>query len=224
MFNNQQLVNSLLKKIKAAEKATLEALHNGRIEQEPAVTDRLLANMETYLNNKTVAGVEWRAKTLTDRGSGSQENDYGADFLAALEINLQGYQVKKGFLAQAKLIEPSEKLSSANFQKMQEQCEKMLKYSSASYIFLYSQQSGIVVIPAIEIIGSRHCNPHELTSRVIRQFYKEHFECFIGDRDIQSATPQALRDLKDQFNARSVIHISGTDQPRESQMNFFDTE
>lgn len=104
---------------------------------------------------------------MTDRGHGSQENSYGADFLATLELD-QGYQVKKGFLAQAKLIEPSENFGNANFEKMREQCEKLLKLSSASYIFLYSQQSGISVIPAIEVLGARSCNPHELTSRLMR--------------------------------------------------------
>lgn len=173
--------------------------------------------MQYLLNYQTIAGVRWHAKTLTDRRRGSQENNYGADFLAALEIDLQGYQVKKGFLAQSKLIEPSENFSNANF-------EKMLKHSSASYVFLYSQQSGISVIPAIEVVGARNCNPHELTNRTMRQFYKEHFECFIGDRAIQSATPQALRELSEQFDARNAILISGVDSRRESQLNLVDVE
>lgn len=224
MFNNQKLVNRLLTKISEAEKVILEDLSNDRVEQEPAITDRLLGVMQYLLNNQTVAGVKWRAKTLTDRGRGSQESNYGADFLAALELDVQGYRVKKGFLAQAKLIEPSESFGNANFEKMREQCEKMLKHSSASYIFLYSQQSGIVVVPAIEIVGARSCNPHELTSRPMRQFYREHFECFIGDRAIQSANLQALQELSDRFDARSAIVISGTDSRRESQMDLFDGE
>ncbi|CAD5920406.1 hypothetical protein L2E68_17130 [Planktothrix agardhii 1029] len=224
MFNNQKLVNRLLAKISEVEKKTLEDLISERIEQEPAVTDRLLGVMQYLLNHQTIAGVRWRAKTLTDRGRGSQENNYGADFLAALEIDLQGYQVKKGFLAQSKLIEPSENFSRANFEKMREQCEKMLKHSSASYVFLYSQQSGITIIPAIEVLGARNCNPHELTNRTMRQFYKEHFECFIGDRAIQSATPQALRELSERFDARSAILISGVDSRTELQLNLFDIE
>jgi hypothetical protein len=135
VFNNQKLVNRLLAKISEAEKETLADLISERIEQEPAVTDRLLGVMQYLLSHQTIAGVRWRAKTLTDRGRGSQENNYGADFLAALEIDLQGYQVKKGFLAQSKLVEPSENFSNANFEKMREQCEKMLKHSSASYVF-----------------------------------------------------------------------------------------
>jgi hypothetical protein len=180
--------------------------------------------MQYLLNHQTIAGVRRRAKTLTDRGRRSQENDYGADFLAALKIDLQGYQVKKGFLAQSKLVEPSENFSNANFEKMLKQCEKMLKHSSASYVFLYPQHSGISVIPAIEVVGVRSCNPHELTNRTMRQFYKEHFECFIGDRAIQSANPQALRELSERFDARNAILISGVDSRREPQLNLFDVE
>jgi hypothetical protein len=224
VFNKQKLVSRLLAKISEAEKETLADLISERIEQEPAVTDRLLGVMQYLLNGQTIAGVRWRAKTLTDRGRGSQESNYGADFLATLELDLEGYQVKKGFLAQAKLIEPSESFGNANFEKMREQCEKMLKLSSASYVFLYSQQSGISVIPAIEVLEARSCNPHELTSRSMRQFYKEHFECFVGDRAIQSATPQALRELSDRFDARAAILISGVDSRRESQLNLFDVE
>lgn len=124
MFNNQKLVNQLLRKIAEAEKKTLADLISGRTEQEPAVTDRLLGVMQDLLNRKTIAGVRWYAKTLTDRGRGSQESNYGADFLAALEVDIQGYQVKKGFLVQSKLIEPSESFSSNNFDKMRIQCEK----------------------------------------------------------------------------------------------------
>ncbi len=180
--------------------------------------------MQYLLDHKTIAGVRWQAKTLTDRGRGSQESNYGADFLAALELDLQGYQVKKGFLAQAKLIEPSKNFGNANFEKTREQCEKMLKFSSASYVFLYSQQSGISVVPAVEALGARSCNPHELTSRPMRQFYKEHFECFVGDRSIQSASPQALQELRDRFDARTAILLSGVDSRSESQLNLFGVE
>jgi ketosteroid isomerase-like protein len=51
VFNNQQLVNRLLAKISEAEKATLADLISERIEQEPAVTDRLLGVMQYLLNH-----------------------------------------------------------------------------------------------------------------------------------------------------------------------------
>ncbi len=73
MFTNKKLVRGLVTRIRRAEKETLEALGRGRIQQEPAVTDRLLGIMEHVLNRETIGGVTWTAKTLTDRGRGSQE-------------------------------------------------------------------------------------------------------------------------------------------------------
>jgi uncharacterized protein YajQ (UPF0234 family) len=58
----------------------------------------------------------------------------------------------------------------------------------------------------------------------MRQFYKEHFECFIGDRAIQNAIPQTLRELSERFDARNAILISSVDSRRESQLNLFDIE
>ena len=211
MFTNKRLVNSLVKKIGQVELETLDALREGRVEQEPALTDRLLGSMEGVLNNKRVAGVKWTVKTLTDRGGGSQESVFGADFMAALELSLDGYNVRKGFLVQSKLVEPSQNFSQAEFARLKDQCKKMLAFSPASFVFLYSQQSGIVVVPATEILASRDCNPHELTSKKMVNFYREHFECFIGDRGIHRANPQGLEDLRQRYEAQRLVLLYGSE-------------
>ena len=210
MFANTKLISSLVSKIGKIEKETLTALRDGRVEQEQAITDRLLGVMEHVLNGETIAGVKWTVKTLTDRGRGSQESEFGADFLAALELSLDGYQVAKGFLAQSKLVEPSQAFGSNEVKRLKEQCEKMLSHCSASFVFLYSQQSGIVVVPAIEVIAARDCNPHELISRSMKKFYEEHFQCFIGDREIRSANPIALEELRNRYEARKLVVLSGS--------------
>lgn len=219
MFANKNLIKGLVDKIGKIEKETLDALRNGRVEQEQAITDRLLGVMEYVLNGKTTAGVKWTVKTLTDRGRGSQESEFGADFLAAFELSLDGYQVAKGFLAQSKLIEPSQTFSSNEVDRLKEQCEKMLSHSSASFVFLYSQQSGIVVVPAIEVLAARNCNPHELISRSMKKFYEEHFECFIGDREIRCANPKALEELRNRYEARQLVVLSGSGENEPVQLS-----
>jgi hypothetical protein len=219
MFTNKKLINSLVTEIRKIENSTLKALLDGRIEQETAVTDRLLGAMEHNLNNKNIAGVRWTVKTLTDKGSGAQEKEFGADFLAAFEFSLDGYKVAKGFLAQSKLIEPSQTLNTKEFNRLKEQCEKMLSHSSASFVFLYSQQSGIVVIPAIEVIAARACNPHELISKKMTAFYREHFECFLGDKEIHSANPQSLEALRDRYRVRTLTVLTGSGENEPSQMS-----
>ncbi|MDJ0677811.1 MAG: hypothetical protein QNJ36_20915 [Calothrix sp. MO_167.B42] len=211
MFTNTKLVNGLVRKISEVEKRTLDAWREGRIEQEPAITDRLLGVMEEVLNKKRFAGVQWEVKTLTDRGKGSQEAEFGADFMAVFKLSLDGYEVNKGFLAQAKLVEPSQSFNINEFDRLKKQCEKMLNLSPASFVFVYSQQSGIVVVPAIEVLAAqRPCNPHELINKKMRQFYQEHFECFIGDRNIHKANSQGLEELCQIHEARKLVFLSGT--------------
>jgi hypothetical protein len=225
VFSNQRLVNSLVKKISQVERETLDALRDGRVEQEPALTDRLLGSMEHVLNRKPVAGVRWTVKTLTDRGRGSQESVFGADFMAALELSLDGYQVAKGFLAQSKLIEPSQAFSKQEVTRLKDQYKQMLSFSPASFVFLYSQQSGIVVVPATEVLASRNCNPHELTSKKMASFYREHFECFIGDREIRKTTPQGLKELRQRYEAKRLVLLSGSEGDESydvAQLSLFD--
>lgn len=209
MFTNKKLIRGLLTKIRRAEKETLDALRARRCEQEPQITDRLLGVMEHLLNNVIIGGVRWTAKTLTDRGRGSQESLFGADFLAVFSVSIDGFNVTKGFMAQAKLVEPTDGFPASEFQRLRDQCEKMLEHSSASYAFLYSEQSGISVVPALTVVGARPCNPHELGSRGISRFYEEHFECFIGDRAIGSADVEGLRSLRVSRNARSAFLLAG---------------
>jgi hypothetical protein len=212
VFSNQRLIKNLVKKISQVERETLDALRDGRVEQEAALTDRLLGSMEHVLNRKQIAGVRWTVKTLTDRGRGSQESVFGADFMAALELSLDGYQVAKGFLAQSKLIEPSQTFSQQEVTRLRDQCKQMLSFSPASFVFLYSQHSGIVVVPAAEVLASRDCNPHELTSKNMASFYREHFECFIGDHQIRKATPQGLDELRQRYEARRLVLLSGSEE------------
>ncbi|MGK7925802.1 MAG: hypothetical protein AB4290_11240 [Spirulina sp.] len=233
MFSTQKLVKSLISKIKKTETDVLKYLQDGQIEQESSVTDWLSSIMQYVLNGTNIAGIKWTVKTLTDRGRNSQESEFGADFLAAFEVAIDGFQIAKGFLAQSKLIEPSQSFSSKEAARLKRQCEKMLYHSSASFVFLYSQQSGICVIPAIEIIAARDCNPHELTKKRIYQFYQEHFECFIGDRKIRRANPQTLQELRSlsqleeennlqelrrTYEARRIILLSGYPEDEGGQL------
>jgi hypothetical protein len=213
MFENQRLVKGLLTRIRRAERETLEALRVGRVEHEPALTDRLFGAMEHVLNRQNIGGINWYVKTLTDRGRGSQEKEFGADFLAAFRVSLQDFTVAKGFLGQSKLIEPSQAFPANEATRLKDQCVRMLSYSSAAYVFLYSQQSGIKVVPATEIVAARDCNPHELTARSMAKFYEEHFECFIGDHDIRTADPQALEELRERYRTRRLLFLAGTARP-----------
>ena len=189
----------------AAERVT-EAIRDGRLEQEPAITDRMLGAVEEAMRGFTAKGITWTAKTLTDRGRGSQESRFGADFAGVLSIDLPGYCVSKGFLAQAKLIEPDESVPTAEFDHMQNQCDRMLSLTPDSFVFLYTMTE-IRIVPALSVLSSRRRNPHDFYSRSIARFYEEHFECFIGDRKLSAATPDGLEALAGDYGTRRILFL-----------------
>jgi len=194
----------------AADRAIHDLLSN-EVEQEHQFTDRMLGRFEEALHGFSTKGVRWSAKTLTDRGANAQETKYGADFMGVLSINLPDFSVKKGFLAQSKLLEPGFRLSKADCERMKKQCELMLKLSPDSFLFVYST-TNIIVIPAISVISMSGCDPHNLYARSVTSFFQEHFECFIGDRNIYEASPNNLEDLMKKYESRKLLSLGLTKQ------------
>jgi hypothetical protein len=119
----RRAVARIASRISDAANRTVENLRRKEVEHEPAFTDRMLARIEDAVNGQEIDGLKWSAKTLTDRGFGSQEKQFGADFAGVLEVNLPDYRVSKGFLAQAKLIRGS---SIGDKRELVSQCERML--------------------------------------------------------------------------------------------------
>ncbi len=209
MFRNKSFTRKIANKVKKASEFALDGLRQNRVEQEPAFTDRWLSLIEYELNGSSVGGVAWKAKTLTDRGRNSQESRYGADFLGVFDLSISGFSVQKGFMGQAKLVEPNDTFPNAESTRLKTQCDNMLNISPCSYIFLFSRMSGIQVIPAIAVLSARDCNPHELTEKSITNFFVDHFECFIGDRRISTAAIQDIDVLRHEFRARTMLYIGG---------------
>jgi hypothetical protein len=184
--------------------AVAAAIRDGRIEQEPAITDRLLGRIEAHMDGFETNGMRWSAKTLTDRGRGAQESRYGADFIGVLEVNVPSFRVRKGFLAQAKLVEPSESFSSGEWDRLSGQCRRMLALSPASYVFLYSI-AGVTVVPALSVVSVDRTNPHKLYQRSIVGFFLSHFESFIGDVNIAGPHVTTLEKLAAAAEARQAL-------------------
>jgi len=183
---------------------SVKALYEKRVEQEPAMTDRMLGAIEESMHGKNIKGIKWEAKTLTDRGRGAHEKTYGADFMGVLNIDLPDFKVSKGFLAQAKLI----KAKKYDLKELKSQCEKMLTLSPDSFVFFY-HTNGIRVVPAIAVVGSK-IDPYSLLyNHSAQRFFENHLECFIGDRTISSPTPDTLMTLLEKFNARSALLLTG---------------
>ncbi len=166
------------------------------------MTDRMLGAIEQSLADYRTLGIRWSAKTLTDRGPRSQESIYGADFIGVLNIAIPEFNVSKGFLAQAKLVRA---YSAGDERKLIKQCEKMLSLSPASFVFLYGPD-GVRVVPALSAVASGG-QVLQIYSRSAQRFFEEHLQCFMGDRNIQSATPTGLNAMCEEFRSRAAILI-----------------
>ena len=153
-------------------------------------------------------GILWTAMTLqSSSGSGAEERRHGADLLGVLDIALPDFEVKKGFLAQAKRAEPGIPMSNSEWDRMTEQCETMLSRTPDAFVFGYSDERGIRVYPATAVVGSDTRDLFDLYDRSIRSFFESHLECFIGDHRLNSPDIETLDALAD-LPVRRVLKLS----------------
>lgn len=206
MLKNYGIVRDAAKRVEEAAKGAMTALQDRRVEQEPQFTDRMLGRVEQAMEGYEHKGVSWRAKTLTDRGPNSQEKRFGADFMGVVSIKLPGLSVNKGFLAQAKLIQPGENIRIKDFERMQGQCEQMLRLTADSFVFLYSSEN-IRIVPAVTVASCERINPHDLYSRSVGRFFEDHFSCFVGDRKIHAPDIDSLEVMATEYLARSALAL-----------------
>ncbi len=212
MIRAYGIVRAAASRVAQAAERTVQTLSDGRVEQEPHFTDRMLGRIEETMDGFETKGIKWTAKTLTDRGRGAQETRHGADFIGVLHISLPDYTVKKGFLAQAKLVKPGAHIPMEDWRRLQDQCAKMLTLSPDSYMFIYSTR-GIHVVPAISITaadGWASGPPYAFYSRTVQRFFEEHFESFIGDARVSAASIEALERLRQEFETRRLLYLEAS--------------
>jgi hypothetical protein len=205
MIRNYAIIRDSAAAAADAAHLAVAGLCEGRIQNEETFTDRMIGAIEERFHHLNVKGVSWSAMTLTAHQRNAQESEFGADLLGVLEIELPDFAVSKGFLAQAKLVEPDEGFSRAEFARLHKQCLAMLTHTPEAFVFLYTK-TDIRVVPANSVLGLRSGqNPHVLYNRSIARFFREHFQSFIGDRRLHRADATALEELRADLMARRAL-------------------
>lgn len=138
----------------------------------------------------------------------SEEPIYGADIIMVMDASGPGYQVKKGFLAQAKRLEEGKYLRANDYNKLRGQCHDMLKVTSSSYVFLYGT-TGVTVISANAVIASLSQDLWSLPTWSMRILYYDFAICWIGDYRLQTTTRKTLDDLRTSLDANAAIEVLG---------------
>ena len=196
MLKNRHIVRASARRIAKAATQAVTGYQLNEVEEETDFTAVMLGHMKESMNGYEVRGVRWSAKILTSHRPNAQETRFGADFVGVVKMDLPEYAIAKGFLAQAKRVEPGGPFRQRDWDRLVEQSRAMLSVTLESFIFLYSR-TGITVAPATAIIAAqRRCNPHELYAHSVTRFYEQHFECFVGDPNIQSADIGTLERLQ----------------------------
>lgn len=181
MLNVDRALRKVTSEVGKATSSAEASYRNGDSPYEVDVTGRLLGALETRLDDFKTNGIIWRAKQFkTGRGKGAEEKRIGADFMGLLDLNVGELAVQKGFLVQAKRVEPGHPI--ADWDRAVEQLEKMLEISSASFLIAYSIKRGIRVFPASEVVGLKSKDIFDLYNNSFQSFFGDYLKCFVGDR------------------------------------------
>jgi len=184
---------------------TIEHFAEGIIADEESMTDRLFASVSNALNGRVIGNIVWRARTLrTGRGVAAEEKRHGADVLGVLEINLPEYRTKKGFLLQAKRIEPGAPPSKTEWERFRQQCMTMRARTEEAFAVIYSRSEGVRFIPAAIITEIDRDQVFDVGSRSLFGFFRAHVKCEVGDRRLNSPTIETLDALAAQAKRAPV--------------------
>jgi hypothetical protein len=115
-----------------------------------------------------------------------------------LDIDIGEFRAKKGFLAQAKRVEPGQPLNRQRWDELIDQCQTMLARTPDSFVFAYSKKRGIRVLSANAVVGlDGPADIFRLYNRGIASFFELHIECFVGDPRLNSTDIKTLDALAD---------------------------
>jgi hypothetical protein len=143
------------------------------------INNHLLNEVKNILNEREIDGIVFKVKTYKVK----EEKLVGADILGILNIEFNGGETTKYFLAQSKIAKTKRGGHySCNNQDIIRQAGDMLKITSDSFFFLYTS-IGIKVVSAMAValrnrnsITTKYTRPKEF-----EDFYQDFFDCFIGD-------------------------------------------
>jgi hypothetical protein len=173
--------------VERAEAHLLTDWVRGKRQQEPELTTSLVNTLEIF--STEVSDVLIEMKVLTSSGKGSEESIRGADVEGTMIINLGDEQVRKGFLAQAKLAgKDGMRLSDSVVvgkpsRGLADDCKQMLRETSASFVWIYDK-AGIRVADAGAVHEQRSMPSGfrgTVATRSLAELYVDVASCREGD-------------------------------------------
>lgn len=155
---------------------------------EEDFSSQLCGRLKETVNNYPTPTMVWQVETEeAELGRGffkartlskvSEEPFYGADIIMVIDAAGPGYEVKKGFLAQAKRLERGKYLGTDAYNDLRKQRHDMLNVTSASYVFLYST-TGVTVVSANAVTAAMNQDLWALPTYPLEILYYDFAICW----------------------------------------------
>lgn len=170
----------------------IKALRTRRAKREDDLSGVLKGNLDAELEGK-IGRLSWDCTILNhSSGRSAEEQEFGADLLINVRFNGRHLKYNKGVLVQAKKLQGGQLISRHEHERLKDQCRDMLKHSSESFVWIYSN-TGMRCAPARSVEGSPDRDLNNLAVWTSYRFFWELFRCPIGDDEIDSPYPADLR-------------------------------
>lgn len=192
--------------------------HFAAITQEAHLTSRIAQTLETRLHGSHFNGytVEVMSYDIPDRGPGALESRLGGDIYVGVRVSRGGLtRLSKGFLAQAK---KGTHLSMSQRRDLDGQCRKLLRRTTSSYVWVYTEH-GVRVVNAQDVI--RRQSRNLIDGRRLDEVLSATLSCDEGDAAIglpdapigqseRSATRHSLGEILERLGTETGIGVAVT--------------
>ena len=151
---------------------------------EDDLTGVLVGRIGAALDGE-IGGLQWKCSILRHRrGRAAEEKKFGADLLMHVTMNTPSQKYSKGVLVQAKKVGPDRNMTTREKQELNDQCQKMLKFTPAAFVFDYGN-GRLRCGPASRIVGASSHDLYRTCGWTSYRFFLEYFRSPIGDPRIK---------------------------------------
>lgn len=210
-------------KLAQATKRVCEDYKVGDVEYEEPFSDQLCGRLKETLVDFQSPHIDWQADVATEgRGRGrlrgrtlkktTEEPLFGADIVMTIDVDTPEYKTRKGFLVQSKRLEVGQAIASSEHKRLVDQCEKMLRVTPASMVFLYSV-NGVAVLPATAVLATQHRRLNEVATYEIEWLFHDFAICWFGDPLLQATDSLSLEGLRYRMDADAAVRFVGHAKP-----------
>ena len=197
---------------------------SGEIADEDDFTSRLADRIEQAIDGFYLDGIRWQVSTrkLKWRGRLSEESRVGADLGVVIRMSGVGFDVRKGYLIQGKLVKDMslDLTIRSPFEKNDrviDQCTKMLAVTPESYVWFYTP-AGVSVLRAGTVLDVDPRLIHRAARQSLYSFFLAGFMSWSGDRSLDNVGQDDLRRMSEGYGTRRTITFHASEVSAEEHL------